>query len=185
MTCWSVWFGPWKTRRMPFEFVANTWDDDIVPFREAFINVETYGLFDAQMEKNHWHTFRHWEELCAIESYPINSLRPLNDMKYWFNGWIQIYLRKRSWRSNSTPVSDRGLRDQAIKIIMDHLIELRGGEKTVHAAFQDSLLKFVPQFSYDLILAIMNKSVSGWNWNGISFVGKTGLVDLVRWEVES
>lgn len=82
-------------------------------------------------------------------------------------------------------MSDRGLRDQAIKIIMDHLIELRGGEKTVHAAFQDSLLKFVPQFSYDLILAIMNKSVSGWNWNGISFVGKTGLVDLVRWEVES
>lgn len=41
-----------KTRRMPFEFVANMWDNDIVPFREALINVERYGLFDAQVEKS-------------------------------------------------------------------------------------------------------------------------------------
>lgn len=41
-----------KTRRMPFEFVSNTWDDDIVPFREALINVERYRLFDAAIEKS-------------------------------------------------------------------------------------------------------------------------------------
>ena len=29
-----------KTRRMPFELVADTWDKDIVPFHEALINVE-------------------------------------------------------------------------------------------------------------------------------------------------
>ena len=35
---------------MPFELVADTWDNDIVPFHEALINVERYGLFDAQIE---------------------------------------------------------------------------------------------------------------------------------------
>ncbi|KAJ5353503.1 hypothetical protein N7541_006067 [Penicillium brevicompactum] len=31
-----------KTRRLPMEFAGNTWDGDIVPFREALINVERY-----------------------------------------------------------------------------------------------------------------------------------------------
>ncbi|KAJ5138425.1 uncharacterized protein N7515_003273 [Penicillium bovifimosum] len=31
-----------KTRRIPVEFAGNTWDDDIVSFREALINVERY-----------------------------------------------------------------------------------------------------------------------------------------------
>ncbi|KAJ5581571.1 hypothetical protein N7535_000191 [Penicillium sp. DV-2018c] len=31
-----------KTRRLPVEFAGNTWDDDIVRFREALINVERY-----------------------------------------------------------------------------------------------------------------------------------------------
>ena len=29
-----------KTRRLPIEFAGDTWDDDIVSFREALINVE-------------------------------------------------------------------------------------------------------------------------------------------------
>lgn len=29
-----------KTRRLPVELAANTWDDDIISFREALINVE-------------------------------------------------------------------------------------------------------------------------------------------------
>lgn len=29
-----------KTRRLPIEFAGNTWDDDIISFREALINVE-------------------------------------------------------------------------------------------------------------------------------------------------
>lgn len=29
-----------KTRRLPVEFAGNTWDDDIVSFRESLINVE-------------------------------------------------------------------------------------------------------------------------------------------------
>lgn len=32
-----------KTRRLPIEFAGNTWDDDIVSFRESLINVERYG----------------------------------------------------------------------------------------------------------------------------------------------
>lgn len=35
-----------KTRRLPVELAGNTWDDDIVSFREALINVEKY-LFDG------------------------------------------------------------------------------------------------------------------------------------------
>jgi Phosphotransferase enzyme family len=31
-----------KTRRLPVEFAGNTWDDDIVSFREALINLERY-----------------------------------------------------------------------------------------------------------------------------------------------
>ncbi|KAJ5965160.1 uncharacterized protein N7479_005036, partial [Penicillium vulpinum] len=31
-----------KTRRLPIELAGNTWDDDIVPFREALINIERY-----------------------------------------------------------------------------------------------------------------------------------------------
>ena len=33
-----------KTRRFPFLFAGNTWDDDIVAFRESLINVERYLL---------------------------------------------------------------------------------------------------------------------------------------------
>jgi hypothetical protein len=32
-----------KTRRLAVEFSGNTWDDDIVSFREALINVERYA----------------------------------------------------------------------------------------------------------------------------------------------
>lgn len=31
-----------KTRCMPIEFAGNTWDEDIVPFRESLITVERY-----------------------------------------------------------------------------------------------------------------------------------------------
>lgn len=31
-----------KTRRLPVEFAGSTWDDDIISFREALINVERY-----------------------------------------------------------------------------------------------------------------------------------------------
>lgn len=40
-----------KTRRMPFEFVSNTRDNDIIPFREALINIERYKIIlHTQME---------------------------------------------------------------------------------------------------------------------------------------
>ncbi|KAJ8097678.1 kinase-like domain-containing protein [Lipomyces tetrasporus] len=44
-----------KTRRLPVEFAGNTWDDDIVSFGEALINVE-----------------RHWKELAIEGSCPIH-----------------------------------------------------------------------------------------------------------------
>jgi hypothetical protein len=74
---------------------------------------------------------------------------------------------------NSTPESDRGLRDLVVKITMDHLTALRSSEGSKAAAFQNNLLKSVPQFSYDLLVAIMNKSVS--IWNGDDFIWKNWL----------
>ncbi|CRL22533.1 Aminoglycoside phosphotransferase [Penicillium camemberti] len=44
-----------KTRRLPIELAGNTWDDDIVSFREALINVE-----------------RHWKELGMQGECPIH-----------------------------------------------------------------------------------------------------------------
>lgn len=66
---------------------------------------------------------------------------------------------------NSTPPEDRGLRDLAIQYTMDNLTSLRS-EEDAPAAFEDSLLKSAPQFSYDLLVAVMNKSVQDWNQYG-------------------
>jgi len=68
---------------------------------------------------------------------------------------------------NSTPPEDRGLRDLAIQYTMDNLTSLRSEGEGAAAAFEDSLLKSTPQFSYDLLVAIMNKSVQDWNQYGV------------------
>lgn len=60
---------------------------------------------------------------------------------------------------SSTPATDRGLRDLAVKMTMNHLTELRNGSECEPVAFPDSLVTEVPQFSLDLLMAIMNKSV--------------------------
>ncbi|EED22475.1 conserved hypothetical protein [Talaromyces stipitatus ATCC 10500] len=60
---------------------------------------------------------------------------------------------------NTTPEQDRGLRDIAVQITMEHFSTLRSASKTGVAAFQDALLQSVPQFSYDLLIAMMKKYV--------------------------
>ncbi|ODM20083.1 hypothetical protein SI65_05069 [Aspergillus cristatus] len=67
---------------------------------------------------------------------------------------------------NSTPPEDRGLRDLAIQYTMKNLTSLRSKGQGAVAAFEDSLLKSAPQFSYDLLVAVMNKSVHDWNQYG-------------------
>lgn len=80
---------------------------------------------------------------------------------------------------SSTPASYRGLRDLVVRITMDNLVSLRTGVKrrklteagTVEepgpAAFPDSLVSSVPQFSSDLAVAMMNRTVTDWNRYGI------------------
>jgi hypothetical protein len=58
---------------------------------------------------------------------------------------------------NSTPLSDRGLRDLTVKITMDHLPTLRKEQDGVPAVFEDGLLESVPQFAYDLLLAMIRQ----------------------------
>lgn len=61
---------------------------------------------------------------------------------------------------NSTPAEDRGLRDMAVRVTMDHLTMLRSGDEGVPVTFENSLLKNVPQFCFDLLVAIMDKNMS-------------------------
>lgn len=80
---------------------------------------------------------------------------------------------------NSTPQKDRGLRDLAVKITMDHLTTLRNAGESGPAAFQNDLLQSVPQFSYDLLVAIVNKSVSTWNEYRLPEINWKGTTDLL------
>ncbi|OOF90629.1 hypothetical protein ASPCADRAFT_135080 [Aspergillus carbonarius ITEM 5010] len=61
---------------------------------------------------------------------------------------------------NSTPKSDRGLRDLAVDITLRNLSLLRQKDEATDAIFQDTLLDSVPQFSRDLLIAMMKKSVT-------------------------
>jgi hypothetical protein len=81
---------------------------------------------------------------------------------------------------NSKPRQDRGLRDLAVKIRMDHMIELRTGGETALAAFEDKLVEQVPRFSYDLPVAVLNKSVSDWDLDGVC--RKNWSVDGFGWD---
>ncbi|KAJ5961198.1 uncharacterized protein N7479_008348 [Penicillium vulpinum] len=74
---------------------------------------------------------------------------------------------------NSTHASDRGLRDIAVKATMDNLQQLRTAPyghvaSTATSVFTDSLLKEIPQFCYDLAVAMMEKTVSDWRCYGYS-----------------
>jgi hypothetical protein len=75
------------------------------------------------------------------------------------NAIVEIY--------NSTPASDRGLRNLAVEITLNHLTELRTSEEAAHLAFPNSLAKSVPQFSSDLLIAMMDKIVCDWNQQGL------------------
>jgi hypothetical protein len=67
---------------------------------------------------------------------------------------------------NSTPANDRGLRDLAVRMTMDCLSELRTVDENAQLPFPDSLVESVPQFSSDLLVTMMNRTVSEWNQYG-------------------
>lgn len=64
---------------------------------------------------------------------------------------------------NSTPTINRGLRDLVVRMTMDHLTELRSGKEAALAALQNSLLESVPQYSYNLLIASIDRTISDWN----------------------
>lgn len=68
---------------------------------------------------------------------------------------------------STTPAHDRGLRDVAVDFTMNYISTLRISSKGLPAAFQDDLLKNVPQFCYDFCVASMNKTMSQWDRVGI------------------
>lgn len=63
----------------------------------------------------------------------------------------------------STPPHDRGLRDVAVRVTIAHLTTLRISIDTSSMVLQNSFLESHPQFSKDLLVAIMDKSITTWN----------------------
>lgn len=66
----------------------------------------------------------------------------------------------------TTPSNDRGLRDLAVDFTLNYITSLRssvGGP----AAFQDELLKTVPQFCLDFCVASINKTMRQWDAVGV------------------
>lgn len=58
---------------------------------------------------------------------------------------------------NSTPENDRGLRDLIIKSAVDNLNYLKPGKTKYDApALRNELMKNIPQFTYDLAVALIN-----------------------------
>ncbi|KAF9894411.1 Phosphotransferase enzyme [Aspergillus nanangensis] len=63
-----------KTRRLAFELAGNTWDDEIVSFRESLINVE-----------------RHWKELCHQGDCPYHfTEEELKSHAADADGWNEV-----------------------------------------------------------------------------------------------
>ncbi|RMD39278.1 hypothetical protein DV735_g5850, partial [Chaetothyriales sp. CBS 134920] len=84
-----------KTRRLPVELASNTWDADIVPFREALLNVERY-----------------WQELghdmdCPIHFTDDEVKQHLQDAEGWnevqdFFDSIEDLVKRDGWTHNET-----------------------------------------------------------------------------------
>ncbi|KAL9101864.1 MAG: hypothetical protein Q9163_002931, partial [Psora crenata] len=84
-----------KTRRLAVNFAKDTWDDDIVAFREALINAERY-----------------WKELGVSGAYPIYFTEDdLNSYSYDAEEWndvqdffdsIQDLVQRDGWTRNKT-----------------------------------------------------------------------------------
>jgi hypothetical protein len=68
---------------------------------------------------------------------------------------------------------------QDVKITIGHLTTLKNEGESGAVAFQNDILLSVPQFSYDLFVAIMNNLVSVWNDHSVLdtiWRGTTGLL---------
>ncbi|KAI2707390.1 hypothetical protein CBS147332_7044 [Penicillium roqueforti] len=72
---------------------------------------------------------------------------------------------------NSTPRNDRGLQDMAIKLTMDNLMLLGrmrqwSEQGSLPLKLPDGLMKTIPQFSYDLAVAMMDQKIADWECRG-------------------
>jgi hypothetical protein len=81
-----------KTRRLPVELAGNTWDDDIVSFREALINVERYvaRCLSVSCPVFNFH-FRYWHELGIQGDCPYRFTQAeLHNHSVDADGWNEV-----------------------------------------------------------------------------------------------
>lgn len=129
---------------------ANHVSDHIPPYDPLSFHILIYSLADR--------LFIHGRKELSKQKVERELLQRL-DVNSFSRAVIEVY--------KSTPPHERGLRDLAVKITMDHMTELRTRRESVPAALEDRLLEQVPQFTYDLLVAMMNTSVRDWNLNGV------------------
>lgn len=127
-----------------------TVQDSVTSFDSVWFHILMYSLADRMVI----------EGLKAISKDKVErELAQRLDANTFPHAIVEIY--------NSTPASDRGLRDLAVRMTMDCLTELRTVEDASQMPFPDSLVNTVPQFSSDLLVAMMNRTVPDWNQYGI------------------
>lgn len=141
---------------------VNQGSEHVPPFDPLSFHILTYSLADR--------LFMHGLKELSKQKVERELLLRL-DVDSFPQAVVEIY--------KSTPRQDRGLRDLAVKITMDHMIELRTRGESMPAVLEDKLLEQVPQFSYDLLVTMMNKSVLDWKENGVC--RKNWSVENIRW----
>lgn len=81
-----------KTRRLPVELAGNTWDDDIVSFRESLINVERHvsRYFIVPCSAFNF-CFRYWHELGIEGDCPYHFTQAeLHNHSVDAEGWNDV-----------------------------------------------------------------------------------------------
>lgn len=130
-------------------------EDSLVSFDPLSFHILMYSLADRMFI----------EGLKAISKDKVErELAQILDPNTFPHTIFEIY--------NSTPATDRGLRDLAVEMTMNHLTELRTSDESDRVAFLENLVTKVPQSSSDLLVAIMNRSVA--DWRHMDNAGGTG-----------
>lgn len=128
-----------KTRRLPVELAGNTWDDDIVSFREALINVERYFAPCLSVSCPVFSLyFRYWHELGIHGDCPYRFTQAeLRNHSVDADGWNEVQdffdsieglVKRDGWTSPETFDAAFGFFSELRKRGLAHL---KGDERTI------------------------------------------------------
>jgi hypothetical protein len=128
-----------KTRRLPVELAGNTWDDDIVSFREALINVERYVARCLSVSCPVFNFyFRYWHDLGIQGDCPYSFTQAeLHTHSVDADGWNEVQdffdsieglVKRDGWTSPETFDAAFGFFSELRKRGLEHL---KGDERDI------------------------------------------------------